>query len=196
MLYYFFHVKFFAEDTSLLNLEVLCYSFDYFSNVHRWVGVQLSLCCKRGHCVQCSFVAPTWWMVLQILLGLPFLISHPIAYISRAFNLGRVFIHFWYLVFDFMCFRFLTTFLHANLLACSAINGQRKINLLLYVYIYIYEQSLFSYFCVFECICAPNRLLEIILGPSRGQFYWSWYQIYSQGSWASVTIVQSKNSES
>lgn len=31
----------------------------------------------------------------QILLGLPFLLFDPIAYISRAFNLGRVFIHFW-----------------------------------------------------------------------------------------------------
>ena len=150
MLYYFFHVKFFAEDTSLLNLEVLCYSFDYFSNVHRWVGVQLSLCCKRGHCVQCSFVAPTWWMVLQILLGLPFLISHPIAYISRAFNLGRVFIHFWYLVFDFTCFRFLTTFLHAN-------NKWTKENkfvvICIYIYIYIWTKSIFILLCIWMYLC-------------------------------------------
>lgn len=47
---------------------------------------------------------PTWWMALQILLGLPFIIANPIAYISRAFNLGRVFIHFWYSAFDFMVF--------------------------------------------------------------------------------------------
>jgi alpha-1,3-mannosyltransferase len=32
---------------------------------------------------------------LQVLLGMPFLLSHPVEYISRAFNLGRVFIHFW-----------------------------------------------------------------------------------------------------
>ncbi|KAK9945559.1 hypothetical protein M0R45_011068 [Rubus argutus] len=31
--------------------------------------------------------------LVQILLGLPFIMSHPFAYISRAFNLGRVFIH-------------------------------------------------------------------------------------------------------
>ncbi|XP_058076112.1 dol-P-Man:Man(5)GlcNAc(2)-PP-Dol alpha-1,3-mannosyltransferase isoform X3 [Magnolia sinica] len=34
--------------------------------------------------------------LVQILLGLPFLLSHPVGYISRAFNLGRVFIHFWH----------------------------------------------------------------------------------------------------
>ncbi|XP_019076396.1 dol-P-Man:Man(5)GlcNAc(2)-PP-Dol alpha-1,3-mannosyltransferase isoform X2 [Vitis vinifera] len=33
--------------------------------------------------------------IVQILVGLPFIVSHPVAYISRAFNLGRVFIHFW-----------------------------------------------------------------------------------------------------
>ncbi|XP_077218532.1 asparagine-linked glycosylation 3 [Tasmannia lanceolata] len=40
--------------------------------------------------------------LLQILLGLPFLLSHPIGYISRAFNLGRVFIHFWSVNFKFI----------------------------------------------------------------------------------------------
>ncbi|KAK4793356.1 hypothetical protein SAY86_023791 [Trapa natans] len=33
--------------------------------------------------------------IVQIVLGLPFMLSHPVAYISRAFNLGRIFIHFW-----------------------------------------------------------------------------------------------------
>nr|DAD43895.1 TPA_asm: hypothetical protein HUJ06_002125 [Nelumbo nucifera] len=40
--------------------------------------------------------------LVQILLGLPFLLSHPVAYISRAFNLGRVFIHFWSVNFKFI----------------------------------------------------------------------------------------------
>ncbi|XP_052303199.1 dol-P-Man:Man(5)GlcNAc(2)-PP-Dol alpha-1,3-mannosyltransferase isoform X1 [Populus trichocarpa] len=40
--------------------------------------------------------------LVQILAGLPFLVSHPIAYISRAFNLGRVFIHFWSVNFKFI----------------------------------------------------------------------------------------------
>ncbi|KAF7804841.1 dol-P-Man:Man(5)GlcNAc(2)-PP-Dol alpha-1,3-mannosyltransferase [Senna tora] len=40
--------------------------------------------------------------LVQIMLGLPFLVSHPVAYISRAFNLGRVFIHFWSVNFKFM----------------------------------------------------------------------------------------------
>ncbi|KAB1202952.1 Dol-P-Man:Man(5)GlcNAc(2)-PP-Dol alpha-1,3-mannosyltransferase [Morella rubra] len=40
--------------------------------------------------------------LVQILLGLPFIISHPMAYISRSFNLGRVFIHFWSVNFKFL----------------------------------------------------------------------------------------------
>ncbi|XP_045804680.1 dol-P-Man:Man(5)GlcNAc(2)-PP-Dol alpha-1,3-mannosyltransferase-like [Trifolium pratense] len=40
--------------------------------------------------------------LVQILLGLPFLVSHPVAYISGAFNLGRVFIHFWSVNFKFI----------------------------------------------------------------------------------------------
>ncbi|XP_015582523.2 dol-P-Man:Man(5)GlcNAc(2)-PP-Dol alpha-1,3-mannosyltransferase [Ricinus communis] len=40
--------------------------------------------------------------LVQILLGFPFLVSYPIAYISRAFNLGRVFIHFWSVNFKFV----------------------------------------------------------------------------------------------
>ncbi|GLT28504.1 hypothetical protein SLA2020_034300 [Shorea laevis] len=40
--------------------------------------------------------------LVQVLLGLPFLVSHPIAYISGAFNLGRVFIHFWSVNFKFI----------------------------------------------------------------------------------------------
>ncbi|KAL3849769.1 hypothetical protein ACJIZ3_011651 [Penstemon smallii] len=40
--------------------------------------------------------------LVQILVGLPFLLSYPIAYISRAFNLGRIFIHFWSVNFKFV----------------------------------------------------------------------------------------------
>lgn len=40
--------------------------------------------------------------LVQILLALPFILSQPIAYISRAFNLGRVFIHFWSVNFKFV----------------------------------------------------------------------------------------------
>ncbi|XP_048566778.1 dol-P-Man:Man(5)GlcNAc(2)-PP-Dol alpha-1,3-mannosyltransferase [Triticum urartu] len=39
---------------------------------------------------------------VQVLLGIPFLLSHPVEYISRAFNLGRVFIHFWSVNFKFV----------------------------------------------------------------------------------------------
>ncbi|XP_009604382.1 dol-P-Man:Man(5)GlcNAc(2)-PP-Dol alpha-1,3-mannosyltransferase [Nicotiana tomentosiformis] len=40
--------------------------------------------------------------LVQILLGLPFILSHPASYISKAFDLGRVFIHFWSVNFKFV----------------------------------------------------------------------------------------------
>ncbi|THU59197.1 hypothetical protein C4D60_Mb03t22440 [Musa balbisiana] len=40
--------------------------------------------------------------LVQIILGLPFLLTYPVEYISRAFNLGRVFIHFWSVNFKFV----------------------------------------------------------------------------------------------
>lgn len=40
--------------------------------------------------------------LVQILLGLPFILPHPLPYLSRAFNLGRVFIHFWSVNFKFV----------------------------------------------------------------------------------------------
>ncbi|XP_050137878.1 dol-P-Man:Man(5)GlcNAc(2)-PP-Dol alpha-1,3-mannosyltransferase-like isoform X2 [Malus sylvestris] len=40
--------------------------------------------------------------LVQILLGMPFIMSHLFAYISRAFNLGRVFILFWSVNFKFV----------------------------------------------------------------------------------------------
>ncbi|CAN4091444.1 unnamed protein product [Withania somnifera] len=40
--------------------------------------------------------------LVQIFIGLPFILSHPASYISNAFNLGRVFIHFWSVNFKFI----------------------------------------------------------------------------------------------
>ncbi|KAG6529756.1 hypothetical protein ZIOFF_011970 [Zingiber officinale] len=40
--------------------------------------------------------------LVQIILGLPFLLTYPVEYLSRAFNLGRVFIHFWSVNFKFV----------------------------------------------------------------------------------------------
>lgn len=40
--------------------------------------------------------------LVQVLLGLPFLVSYPVAYLSGAFNLGRVFIHYWSVNFKFV----------------------------------------------------------------------------------------------
>lgn len=39
---------------------------------------------------------------LQILLGLPFLTTFPVEYVSRAFDLGRVFMHKWTVNFKFL----------------------------------------------------------------------------------------------
>ncbi|OAE26464.1 hypothetical protein AXG93_815s1260 [Marchantia polymorpha subsp. ruderalis] len=39
---------------------------------------------------------------VQLVVGFPFLLEYPLAYISRSFNLGRVFIHFWSVNFKFV----------------------------------------------------------------------------------------------
>ncbi|KAG2326020.1 hypothetical protein Bca52824_008748 [Brassica carinata] len=40
--------------------------------------------------------------LVQILVGLPFLITYPVSYLANAFDLGRVFIHFWSVNFKFV----------------------------------------------------------------------------------------------
>lgn len=39
---------------------------------------------------------------VQVLLGLPFLLDNAVGYISRSFNLGRVFIYFWSVNWQFI----------------------------------------------------------------------------------------------
>ncbi|KAL0744802.1 hypothetical protein Bca101_101433 [Brassica carinata] len=40
--------------------------------------------------------------LVQILVGLPFLLAYPVSYLANAFDLGRVFIHFWSVNFKFV----------------------------------------------------------------------------------------------
>ena len=42
-----------------------------------------------------SLLHASLFVALQVLLGLPFLLSHPVSYLSRAFELSRVFEHRW-----------------------------------------------------------------------------------------------------
>jgi len=90
------------------SLASWCLVHFFFSNIvffiFRWVsllGLHDWLVLKGEMCLILVTFVNSYpdGCLLQILLGLPFLVSHPVAYISGAFNLGRVFIHFWYLVF-------------------------------------------------------------------------------------------------
>lgn len=89
---------FFIRYSTILKLDVgSLYYYVYFFLM--WLG---ELEFSYHYAVRVTFsvygvhlFAPICRMVVQILLGLPFIISHPMAYISRSFNLGRVFIHFW-----------------------------------------------------------------------------------------------------
>lgn len=40
--------------------------------------------------------------LVQVLLGMPFLLSYPLEYMSKAFDLGRVFLHTWSVNFKFV----------------------------------------------------------------------------------------------
>ncbi|XP_069693593.1 lethal(2)neighbour of tid protein [Periplaneta americana] len=77
----------------------------------------------------CAFV--------QVLLGLPFLLTNPIAYIRGAFNLGRVFLYEWTVNWRFLPEDIFTnSYFHLSLLALH-------ISLLVYFYkpAYIYLRS-------------------------------------------------------
>lgn len=68
-----------------------------------------------------------WWTiprlalcaVVQLLLGLPFLLVNPVSYISMAFNLGRQFFFIWTVNWRFLPeWLFLNRYFHASLLVC------------------------------------------------------------------------------
>jgi hypothetical protein len=44
-----------------------------------------------------SIIVSHMEQTVQVIVGMPFLAVYPTEYLSRAFNLGRVFIHFWYI---------------------------------------------------------------------------------------------------
>ncbi|XP_022770934.1 dol-P-Man:Man(5)GlcNAc(2)-PP-Dol alpha-1,3-mannosyltransferase isoform X4 [Durio zibethinus] len=82
--------------------------------------------------------------LVQIVLGLPFLVSYPTAYISCAFNLGRVFIHFWSVNFKFIpepifvSKEFAVSLLIAHLLLLSVFAHYKWCK---------HEGGLFNFFC-------------------------------------------------
>ncbi|KAL4588253.1 hypothetical protein LXL04_001136 [Taraxacum kok-saghyz] len=62
----------------------------------------LFLLMVKGMDIMGVISALTGAALVQIVLGFPFLWSYPFAYLSNAFNLGRVFIHFWSVNFKFV----------------------------------------------------------------------------------------------
>lgn len=91
-----------------------------------------------------------WWTVprlalcalIQLVLGLPFLLDNPISYITMAFNLGRQFIFKWTVNWRFLPeWLFLNRYFHVGLLTCH-------ITLLILFYLYKWtrkSESLQSY---------------------------------------------------
>ncbi|XP_071042894.1 dol-P-Man:Man(5)GlcNAc(2)-PP-Dol alpha-1,3-mannosyltransferase isoform X1 [Parasteatoda tepidariorum] len=58
----------------------------------------------------------------QVLLGLPFLATHPFSYISRSFDFGRVFLHVWTVNWRFIPEHiFVSPYFHLPLLLCHLI---------------------------------------------------------------------------
>ncbi|XP_035206828.1 dol-P-Man:Man(5)GlcNAc(2)-PP-Dol alpha-1,3-mannosyltransferase-like isoform X2 [Stegodyphus dumicola] len=66
--------------------------------------------------------------VVQVIVGLPFLIANPVSYVSRAFDLGRIFLYQWTVNWRFLpeevfisrYFHFTLLFLHLVILAVFA----------------------------------------------------------------------------
>ncbi|KMZ66320.1 Dolichyl-P-Man:Man(5)GlcNAc(2)-PP-dolichol alpha-1,3-mannosyltransferase [Zostera marina] len=62
----------------------------------------LFLLMLKGMSIKGLISSLTGAALVQILLGFPFLLLYPIGYVSRSFNLSRVFIHFWSVNFKFI----------------------------------------------------------------------------------------------
>ncbi|GIY40484.1 dol-P-Man:Man(5)GlcNAc(2)-PP-Dol alpha-1,3-mannosyltransferase [Caerostris darwini] len=75
--------------------------------------------------------------IVQLLAGLPFLLANPLSYISRAFDLGRVFLHQWTVNWRFVpeelfvsrSFHLCLLVLHLIVLAAFAYAWTRKFGL-------------------------------------------------------------------
>ncbi|XP_054719574.1 dol-P-Man:Man(5)GlcNAc(2)-PP-Dol alpha-1,3-mannosyltransferase-like [Uloborus diversus] len=78
----------------------------------------------------CIFVCA----LVQIIVGLPFLLSNPISYLSRAFDLGRIFLHEWTVNWRFIPeeifisrkFHLILLFLHLFILGILAYRWTKK----------------------------------------------------------------------
>ncbi|GBN11808.1 Lethal(2)neighbour of tid protein [Araneus ventricosus] len=76
--------------------------------------------------------------LVQVLVGLPFLLANPVSYISRAFDLGRIFLHQWTVNWRFVpeeifvsrSFHLCLLVLHLVILAVFAYSWTRKFGLL------------------------------------------------------------------
>ncbi|CAL1262255.1 unnamed protein product [Larinioides sclopetarius] len=76
--------------------------------------------------------------LVQLLIGLPFLVANPVSYISRAFDLGRIFLHEWTVNWRFVpeeifvsrSFHLCLLVLHLLILAVFAYSWTRKFGLL------------------------------------------------------------------
>ncbi|KNA19570.1 hypothetical protein SOVF_060290 isoform A [Spinacia oleracea] len=137
---------------------------------------------------------------VQILLGFPFLVSYPVAYVSGAFNLGRVFIHFWSVNFKFVpepvfvskAFAVSLLILHLGLLAIFAHKKWCKhegglVNVMHSVYISTVSrfplQGLYAYGTTSKTLNEEHIVTTMFVGNFIGiicarslhyQFY-SWY---------------------
>ncbi|XP_055939110.1 lethal(2)neighbour of Tid protein-like [Argiope bruennichi] len=76
--------------------------------------------------------------LVQVLVGFPFLLANPVSYISRSFDLGRIFLHQWTVNWRFLpeeifvsrSFHLCLLFLHLITLAAFAYSWTRKFGIL------------------------------------------------------------------
>ncbi|XP_068753677.1 dol-P-Man:Man(5)GlcNAc(2)-PP-Dol alpha-1,3-mannosyltransferase-like [Montipora capricornis] len=152
-----------------------------------------------------------WWTiprlalcgVVQLLLGLPFLLDNPVSYITRAFNLGRQFLFKWTVNWRFLPeWLFLSRYFHFGLLVCHVIA-------LLLFYRYKWRRKAESLQCYFRrpfqrCCLTSNQIVYVMFASnfigvafSRSlhyQFY-VWYfhtlpfLLWKTNLWVSVKLL-------
>jgi len=94
MLLVYVAIYLFCKHRWVLGCTVFSVAFSVKMNIVLFAPGLLALLLAH-HTVAGTLALIVWCGAVQVLLGLPFLLTDPIAYVSRSFNVGRVFTQKW-----------------------------------------------------------------------------------------------------
>jgi alpha-1,3-mannosyltransferase len=123
---------------------------------------------RSGVNVTVSLIA--WCAVLQVVLGAPFLLHSPISYISKSFEISRVFYYKWTVNFKFLEEEtFLSPFLSRSLLLLTLLMWGFTVQR----YLRIPAKAFTPVHCV--SICFTCNFIGVVFSRTLHYQFYSWY---------------------